>query len=221
MRKGNIENDSYQDNKKGKSKVNKVTTKNKIWMFIWLCLAIFIIYQIFNLIMYTLGKRDKEKMWLYNTVNSVVQVFSSGKSPSDTTEEYSVKFAGLGDIYFTANTIRGAKSGTSYDFTEGISAISEELKKYDLVVASLKTPIAGANQGYSTKTSFNAPNSVVDLLKELNVSAVATATNHALDKNEIGVNNTIENLKEAQIEQVGINSESRKQPIMQFGHGGR
>ena len=41
---------------------------------------------------------------------------------------------------------------------------------------------------------YNAPTQLLDTLKELNVSAVATATDHAMDKREKGVINTINNL---------------------------
>ena len=96
-----------------------------------------------------------------------------------------------------------------------MDALAEKLKNYDLVVASLKTPIANANLGYSNKTVYNAPASgVIDLLKKLNVSAVATASSHALDKNEKGVSDTIANLTEAEIKQTGINEETRKDPIV-------
>lgn len=210
MRKGSLESEAS----KGKKRAKKVTRKNIIIMLIWLAITIFVVYQLIQLIMYTLGKRDKDKMWLYNTVNNIVGVVASNKSPSDITEEYTVKFAGLGDIYFTTNMIKGAKNDTTYDFTEGTEEISDKLKEYDLVVASLKTPIANSKLGYSTKTVYNAPQSVTELLKALNISALATATNHSLDKNEIGVEDTIANLEEAQIKQVGINAESRKAPII-------
>ena len=210
MRKGSIETEED----KTKIKKNKVTKKNIIVMVIWIIISIFVIYQLFQLVMYTLGKRDKETMWLYNGVNAFIEMIIGEKSPTDVTEEYTLKFAGLGDIYFTTNMIRGARSGSTYDFTQGTATIADNLKEYDLVVASLKTPIADSSLGYSTKTVYNAPKEVVELLKNLNISAVATATNHALDKNEKGVEDTIANLESAGIKQTGINLDYRKEPII-------
>ncbi len=220
MRSGSLEKRPSQNKNSVKKsnnvkKVNELTKKNIIWMFIWLFIAIFVIYQLYTLIMYTLGKKEKEQMWLYNAVNSVVKTVSGFKDISDTTENYTVKFAGIGDIYFTSNTLASSRGNSGYDFTNGMDALAEKLQGYDIVVASLKTPIANSNLGYSTKTVYNAPSSsVIDLLKKLNVSAVATATSHALDKNEKGVSDTISNLTEAEIKQTGISDETRKEPII-------
>ena len=201
----------YNKNKTGK---NKLERKHIIKMVVWLVIAIFTIYQVYSLVMYTLGKKDKEKMWLYNSVNSVMNVFFK-KADKSTTENYSLKFAGLGDIYLTSSIINSSKSGNTYDFSEGIENVKEKLNNFDVVVASLSTPVADKSLGYSNKSVYNAPTQLLDTLKELNVSAVATATDHAMDKREKGVINTINNLKEASIEQVGINeSEERNKPLV-------
>lgn len=201
----------YNKNKTGK---NKLERKHVIKMVVWLVIAIFTIYQVYSLVMYTLGKKDKDKMWLYNSVNSVMNVFFK-KADKSTTENYSLKFAGLGDIYLTSSIINSSKSGNTYDFSEGIENVKEKLNNFDVVVASLSTPVADKSLGYSNKSVYNAPTQLLDTLKELNVSAVATATDHAMDKSEKGVINTINNLKEASIEQVGINeSEERNKPLV-------
>lgn len=217
MRTGRNGNDfsedriQYNKNKTGK---NKLERKHVIKMVVWLVIAIFTIYQVYSLVMYTLGKKDKEKMWLYNSVNSVMNVFFK-KTDKSTTENYSLKFAGLGDIYLTSSIINSSKSGNTYDFSEGIENVKEKLNNFDVVVASLSTPVADKSLGYSNKSVYNAPTQLLDTLKELNVSAVAAATDHAMDKSEKGVINTINNLKEASIEQVGINeSEERNKPLV-------
>lgn len=119
MRSGSLETKS---SKKSSKKVNKITSKNVIWMIIWLLIATFVIYQLYTLVMYTLGKKDKEEMWLYNAVNSVVKSFSGLEKVINTTENYSVKFAGIGDIYFTANNLSASRGNSGYDFTNGMDA---------------------------------------------------------------------------------------------------
>lgn len=206
----NMENNFVHKNKK----TNKIKNKHIVLMFVWLIIAIFVIYQVYMLVMYTLGKVDKEKMWLYNSVNSIMNIFVKNTNKA-TTEEYSLKFAGLGDVYLTSSMINSAKNGTSYDFSKGTSKIKEQLEKFDIVVASLSTPVADKTLGYSSKSIYNAPIELLDTLKELNVSAVATATDHAMDKKEKGITSTIDNLKNASIEQVGINdSEEKNKPLV-------
>lgn len=206
----NMENNFVNKNKK----TNKIKNKHIVLMIVWLIIAIFVIYQVYMLVMYTLGKVDKDKMWLYNSMNSIMNIFVKNTNKA-TTEEYSLKFAGLGDVYLTSSMINSAKNGTSYDFSEGTSKIKEQLERFDVVVASLSTPVADKTLGYSSKSIYNAPIELLDTLKELNVSAVATATDHAMDKNEKGITSTIDNLKNASIEQVGINdSEEKNKPLV-------
>lgn len=218
MRVGRNGNDNNIEEKisynKKKNTKNEVKGKHILKMVLWIIIAIFTIYQTYSLIMYTLGKKDKEKMWLYNSVNSVMNVFFK-KVDKTTTQENSLKFAGLGDIYLTSSMINSSKVGNTYDFSKGIENVKDKLDKFDVVVASLSTPIADKSLGYSNKSIYNAPNELLDTLKKLNISAVATATDHAMDKNEKGISSTINNLKEASIEQVGINdSEDKNKPLV-------
>lgn len=194
-------------------KKKKATTKQKVWMAVWIVLFVFVLFELVKLGGYTLGKVDKDKMHLYNGLNKIMSMFVS-KHPNQTTEEKTLKVAGLGDIYVTPNMLNGAKTKSGYDFTEGTSKVAEKLKGYDFVLASLATPVVEKSLGYSTTKNYGAPTELVDLLKTLQVSAVATATSHAMDKNEKGITQTIANLKEQSIQQVGLNEESRTNPIV-------
>lgn len=215
MRKGNLEtSNKTSKNVKLKKNQNKVTQKDLIKMFVWLAICIFVNSQVFSLVSYTLGKKDKSKMWLYNIVNSITYNFKTKVDSLGKKEEYSVKFAGLGDIYFNANTLKGAKSSSGYNFTSGMETVKEKLKDYDIVVASLNTPIADSSLGLSTKDTYNAPIQLIESLKELNISAVATATSHIFDKSSKGITSTIKNLEENEIKQVGISDETRNTPII-------
>lgn len=215
MRKGSLEtNNKTNKNVKLKKNQNKVTQKDLIKMFVWLAICIFVISQVFSLVSYTLGKKDKSKMWLYNIVNSITYNFKNKVDSLGQKEEYSVKFAGLGDIYFNANILKGAKSSSGYNFTSGMETVKEKLKDYDIVVASLNTPIAYSSLGLSTKDTYNAPIQLIESLKELNISAVATATSHIFDKSSKGITSTIKNLEENEIKQVGISDETRNTPII-------
>ncbi len=191
---------------------NKDKNKLKIKLFIWIILTIFVGYQVYTMITYTLGMRDKEKMWLYNSVNSFVGMFIT-KAPNQTVENYSLKIAALGDIYLTSNSLSGAKTGSTYDFSTGIDDVSQKLKDYDLVIASLNTPVADS-LSYSAKSVYNAPIELLDTLKELNISVVATANQHSMDKNENGIIQTEKALKDKEISQVGISSETRNDPVV-------
>lgn len=214
MRNGDLNriNSTEGDNKSNKPGRAKSTTKQKIWLVIWIIIFLFICFEVLKLVNYTLGKEEKENMWLYNSVDSVVQKVIKKKKGS--VEEKTLILAALGDVYLTPNMLNGAKTSDGYDFSTGTESVKEVLSKYDLVTASLSTPVAGKSLGYSTVKEYNAPNEILTFLKDLNVSVLATATTNAMDKSITGINNTIDNIKEVELEQTGLGSAERSKPVI-------
>ncbi len=202
MRKGNLNCQDNIENINDSVKVNKLKKSHVLFMIIFLLLSIFMIFEVIKLTYYTFGKIDKEEAKLYNFVSNKFLINKN----KITQEEYSLKFAGLGDIYITQNILNGSKISNGYDFISGTEDIQEKLKDYDVVVSSLSTPVAGSKYGYTKSDSYNAPLEILQLLKKLNVSDVATASYHSLDKGEAGALDTIKNIKEAKLNQVGLNS---------------
>lgn len=209
MRSGSAQNNmNYYDNKYKKNK-NEIKVKHVIFMIVWAIIAIFMIYQVYSLVMYTLGKKDRGDLWLYNSVNKVFKKENELEEIPGA-EEHTLKLAGIGDIYETTSLLTASKLGNTYNFSKGTENLKEKLSSFDVVVGSLATPIADKTLGYSNKTTYNSPKELLDTLKELNITAVATATNHAMDKNEKGIIDTITNLKDSNIDQIGINDSNEK-----------
>lgn len=192
---------------------NKSTKVQIVFMVVWIFIFLLLLLEVAKLAGYTLGKYDKEKMLLYNSVDSLVQKVYTRK-PSLQTEETKATFATLGNIYLTPNIIKGAKEKQGYNFTTGLENVQNKLKEYDFVLANLSTPIAGKTLGYSTTKTYNAPDELINTLKDLNISAVATATYHIYDKEEEGISSTIKKLEDAGIKQTGISNEKRSEPII-------
>lgn len=205
MRTGNTKKDEQVNKKKNKNE--------KIRMIIWILIFIVMLWQTVKLGLYTLGKVEKEKMWMYNSINSILGTFIDN-SKKEIVEENVVKFAGLGDIYATGTEIKKAKGKNGYDFTSGVSDLKDVLKDYDVICASLNTPIAGSSVGYSSKNIYNSPVEILDVVRELNVSTLATATVHISDKKTSGIRSTIKILDEAKINYTGISEGEDFEPIV-------
>lgn len=205
MRKGYIEGDNEKLNINVTKKDNK---KNLIKFGVWLLILAFVYYQLYILVQYTLGKKNKEDMWLYNGINNIIT--SIVPKETETTEEYTLKLAALGDIYASSNILKGAKVGSDYNFSDSFNQTKELLKNYDAVLASLNTPIAGSSLGYSNKTLYNAPNELLETVKSLGIGAVATAGNHLMDKGEKGITETINQVTKVGLNQIGLNSSSER-----------
>lgn len=204
MRNGNIIDDDVEqlNIKSKKKKINK-----KIKFAIWLLILIFVYFQVFEMIMYTLGKKEKSSMWLYNSVNSIVGVIVP--KAKDTIEENILTIAALGDNYLSENMNKYFNKNEMNDYSES----KELLSKYDFVISSLNTPIM--DDGNSTKKIYSSNDSILKVLKDIGVSVVATAGNHSMDKNEKGIISTINKIKENDINQIGLNSsEDRNKPYI-------
>ncbi len=194
--------------------VKKNKNKKDILKFvIWTVICVFIYYQIYVLVSYTLGKRDRAGMWLYNGVNKVITTIIP--KAKETTQENTLKLLALGDIYTSNNILKGAKNGSEYNFLDSYIQTKDILAKYDIVLASLNTPVAGSTYGYSTKTVYNAPNDLLTAIKSLGISVLATAGNHSMDKGEKAIDATINQLELNSINQIGLNSsDDRNKPYI-------
>ena len=201
MRKGYIEKESPKIDIRVIKNSHK---KDMIKFFVWMAIFIFVYYQVYVLVAYTLGKKDKANMWLYNGINNVMTMLVP--KAVETTEDNTLKLAALGDIYTSTNILKAAKTGSKYDFSSPLNQAKEVLSKYDVVLASLNTPVAGYSSGYSTKTLYNAPSELLQSIKSIGVSVLATAGNNLMDKGENGIKSTIKEIQTADINQVGLNS---------------
>lgn len=103
----------------------------------------------------------------------------------------------LGDVMFQ-------KEMLNYDFEQIFFNVKEYLKKSDLVIANLETPVANEVSDKDIKKyQFLAPKFYVEILKKIGINMVSTANNHCLDNGKDGLFKTIEILDELGIEHIG------------------
>ncbi len=153
---------------------------------------------------------NKDKLFNINNSN----VISTQKTTQPTTkiEETTISIGNVGDILIHSPIFRSAYNSSSdtYDFNNIFKYVKDIYSKFDYMVANLEQPIAGEEFGYSGFPLFNAPDSIVDALKENGVDMVLTASNHSYDKGKQGFYNTIKNLKSKNIDFIGIRNEEDK-----------
>ena len=123
------------------------------------------------------------------------------------------KISLVGDIMCEPYLIRAAKERGGYNFRNAFQDVSTLLKKSDLVIGNLETPLAGEEAKYCEELySFNAPDEFAEALKRIGISFVSTANNHCLDRGTKGLDRTLMILDEKQIGHTGtyINEYSEK-----------
>ena len=106
--------------------------------------------------------------------------------------EYSARIFMVGDALIHSSIYQTAKqSDGSYDFRSMLEYIKPIALKYDLKYYNQETILGGASLGYSIYPRFNSPQEVGDAFIDAGFNLVSLATNHTMDKGEVGVINSV------------------------------
>lgn len=106
--------------------------------------------------------------------------------------EYSARIFMVGDALIHSSIYQAAKqSDGSYDFRSMLEYIKPIALKYDLKYYNQETILGGASLGYSNYPRFNSPQEVGDAFVDAGFNLVSLATNHTMDKGEVGVINSV------------------------------
>lgn len=151
--------------------------------------------------------------------NKTVSVVSNNVVNSQQTEqkttlakETTIKIGNVGDILIHSpiyNSVYDSATDT-YDFNEIFKYVKDIYSEFDYMVANLEQPVAGKERGYSGYPLFNAPESIVDALRNNGVDMLLTASNHTYDQGKEGFYNTISTLKNKDIDFIGIRNKEDK-----------
>ena len=114
------------------------------------------------------------------------------KEEEKMTKEYEAKMIMVGDALIHSGVYMDAeKSDGTYDFKPMLQYIKPIVSKYDLKYYNQETILGGKELGYSTYPQFNSPNEVGDAFLDAGFNLVSLATNHTMDKGEVGVLNSV------------------------------
>lgn len=135
-----------------------------------------------------------------------------------------VTVGAIGDIMVPSAIIEDVRTEEGlYDFSTLFLPMKDLFGSVDLMCANLEVPLAGEKGGYSGKKdektgmfSFNAPDSILDALKEYGVDMLTTANNHSFDRGIDGLRRTVEVIRKAGFYQTGtyLNEEERLTPCI-------
>ncbi len=121
-------------------------------------------------------------------------------------ENITVNLKATGDIMFHPSQLDGAydPATKTYDFRNSFKAVKELFLNADIAIGNFEGTTAGnsvyAYQGYPL---FNAPDEVLDAIKEAGFDVLSTVNNHCLDTRKAGVIRTIEQIKARGMDTVG------------------
>jgi len=140
--------------------------------------------------------------YYYNRNDLPVGLIQEKKEPN------SLSLMMVGDNLLHMPLISNAKTDNGdYNFDSLYTEMSNEFQTADLAVIVQETILGGETLGYSGYPLFNSPQEVGDSLSRAGFDVVLSATNHALDKGERGIQNALEFWKKyPKIHVLGIHS---------------
>lgn len=147
--------------------------------------------------------RDKNTSTISDTNTSSVKENLNNKKP-DITE---IEILGMGDMIFHQPIVKNYRTESGYDFTPIFSNISEDIKEADLSIANFEGSI-NSNRSLNGFPLFNFPRESVMSLKRVGFDALSTANNHCLDTGTDGINETLDTMKEFEIDSFGTNKKN-------------
>ena len=148
-------------------------------IFIFLLLILIIVIGLFGYKYFTESKKKKE---VKKIEEPVVE-----KQP----KEYSLSMVMVGDALIHYGVYADAKTKDGYDFKPMLSNMKSIIQYYDLAYYNQETVLGGTKLGLSSYPMFNSPQEVGDAFIDCGFNLVSLATNHTMDKGEIGVNNSV------------------------------
>ena len=108
------------------------------------------------------------------------------------TESNELSMVMVGDCLIHSYVYESAKTGpNTYSFASMFTEVAPLIANHDLAYYNQETIIGGKDLGLSNYPRFNSPEEIGDDMVNLGFNLVSLANNHTLDKNEIGVINSV------------------------------
>ena len=176
-------------NQRKKQKKSKKTNIKSI--SITLFILIFVIFIVF-IINSPSGQEDE--LVTFNSKNEKIEE-----------EPITFTMTALGDTLCHNTQYWDAYSSETgnYDFSYVYENVKNYTSESDITIGSLETTFAGQDKGYSNYPTFNSPDELAQVLKNIGVDIISLAGNHALDYGFYGVSRTIDVLDSMGIDHLG------------------
>ena len=142
-------------------------------------------------------------------------VISSSNEKEENTEPplkdpVSATVVNTGDVILHDRIFKDAKETSQgvYDFSDFFKVADKRFKNADYSVANLEVTLAGPTEGkpyhgYSGYPAFNAPDCLLDTLKDAGFKMLLTANNHSYDTRMAGLVRTVSKVKEYGFDFIG------------------
>ncbi|MBO1902269.1 CapA family protein [Leucobacter weissii] len=140
--------------------------------------------------------------------------------------DHCVSVVMTGDLLFheglwTPYAIETDEQGRNFDFVPLLSGQRKYLKRADLAICQMETPLAPSGGPYAGYPAFSTPPELAAAVKETGYDVCTTASNHTVDQGTEGLLRTLDELDAVGIEHTGSYREEgeRDEPLIVEANG--
>jgi hypothetical protein len=134
---------------------------------------------------------------------------TSPPAPSTAAARRTVTVLGSGDVLIhpplwqQARADARAAGHPGYDFGPMYAGIAPDVRRADLAICEMETPLAPPQGPFVGWPDFSAPPQVLTALKSVGYTSCTTASNHTLDQGYTGLKRTLDELDAAGLQHTG------------------
>ena len=151
-------------------------------------------------------------------------------NPNDLNDDM-ISISFVGDLILLEDQVKAGYNDSHYNFNKMFSYASKYFEKTDYTIGVLEGPVANStysigNFNDGKNIYLNYPKEFIDSIKGSGIDLVTISNNHILDKELKGLNETIENLKERNMDFIGskerykiVNIKNLKVGILAYTYG--
>lgn len=123
-------------------------------------------------------------------------------------------------VYNPQLTAQYHVSSAKYNFNNNLEYVKKYVEEADYSMANLETTLTGNKvYRYSSYPKFNSPDELADGLKYAGFDLISTANNHAYDKGDLSIKNTLATLKDKNLDVVGTRESNDERFIVKEING--
>lgn len=122
---------------------------------------------------------------------------------NETKRDVILNIAVTGNI-LCENDVLNSVSNNDYEFSNIFTNVKKHTTSADLTIAPIETNFV--NKNYSGSIFYNSPNKLAEEIKNIGVDLVFSSNNHSCDYGIDGVKETVNNIKETGLENIGTKS---------------
>lgn len=145
---------------------------------------------------------------LFTSINiKKINKTNLSNNPNDLNDDM-ISISFVGDLILLEDQVKAGYNDSHYNFNKMFSYASKYFEKTDYTIGVLEGPVANStysigNFNDGKNIYLNYPKEFIDSIKGSGIDLVTISNNHILDKELKGLNETIENLKERNMDFIG------------------